>query len=134
MKHVIYHFLTCSVSRQCLYLGCLENADLENVDHRPRKRRPCKQIPRKHRRVTNTKTAFSHKRNEFKSLSSAFLFLFEVCVFEVCGLHFRDTLIFGIFSHCPRHLRFYDDYSEKEIMGSSQAQRSQKKKQYYFKA
>ena len=51
---------------------------------RPRKRRPCKQRPRKHRPVTNTKTAFARERNEFKSLSSSFLFLFEVCVFEVC--------------------------------------------------
>ena len=51
-------------------------ADLENV------RRPCKQRPRKHRRVTNTKTAFARERNEFKSLSSSFLFLLEVCVFE----------------------------------------------------
>ena len=43
---------------------------------------PCKQTPRKHRRVTNTKTAFARERNEVKSLSSSFLFLFEVCVFE----------------------------------------------------
>ena len=50
----------------------------------------------RHRRVTNTKTAFARERNEFKSLSS-FLFFLEVCVFEVCGLRFRglrfrDTL------------------------------------------
>ena len=65
---------------------------------RPRKRRPCKQRLIKHRHGTNTKTAFARERNEFKALSSSFpfLFLFEVCVFEVCslrfrGLSFRDT-------------------------------------------
>jgi len=66
----------------------------DKTEPRTRKRRPCKQRPRKHRRVTNTKTAFARERNEFKSLSSSFLFLFEVCVFEVCvfrGLRFRDT-------------------------------------------
>ena len=51
---------------------------------RLRKRRPWKRRPRKHRRGTNTKTAFARELNEFKSLSSSFLFLFEVCVFEVC--------------------------------------------------
>ena len=58
---------------------------------RTRKRRPCKQRPIRHRHGTNTKTAFAPERNEFKSLSSSFpfLFLFEVCVFEVCGLCFR---------------------------------------------
>ena len=49
--------------------------------HRPRKRRPCKQRLRKHRRVTNTLKNNSlcsrtyYGRNEFKSLSSPFLFL-----------------------------------------------------------
>ena len=57
----------------------------------PRKRRPCKQRPSKHRRVTNTKTAFARECNEFKSLSSSFLFLFEVCGLRFRGLRFRDT-------------------------------------------
>mgnify|MGYP006973415077 CR=1 FL=1 len=81
--------------------GCLENADHRTQKHRPRKcrprkgrprkRRPCKQWPLKHRHGTNTKPAFAREPNEFKSLSSSFLFLCEVCVFEVCGLRFRDT-------------------------------------------
>ena len=62
---------------------------------RPRKRRPCKPRPKKHRRGTNTKIAFARERNEFKSLSSSFLFLFEVCVFDTPRIGYSFALSAG---------------------------------------
>ena len=62
----------------------LENADLENAD------------------LTNKdleNTASACERNEFKSLSSSFLFLFEVCVFETpaASSEFPSYLSYGTF-------------------------------------
>ena len=86
----------------CLFYGSLfaRSAFSRSVfsrtrKRRPRKRRRCKQRPIKHRHGTNTKTAFSPERNEFKSLSWSFLFLFEVCGLRFRGLRFRDTHLIG---------------------------------------
>ena len=72
----------------------LENADLENADpankdlEKADKSQTLEKITAFARErimaAINLKTAFARERNEFKSLSSSFLFIFEVCVFEVC--------------------------------------------------
>ena len=80
-------------SKGCYFLKCLWHVCFLGLRFRglrfrglrsrePRKRRPWKRRPwpKKHRRGTNTKTAFAREREEFKSPSSSFLFLFEVCV------------------------------------------------------